>query len=76
MIKTFISKTSDDADSVCSAEAALLWKRACVGARLARDAGNSVYQAHRGDAIAGKPCSHTNSASTSIDVSDGNGACP
>ncbi|KAB0474392.1 hypothetical protein F7R12_16405 [Pseudomonas tolaasii] len=28
---------------------------AFVGAGLARDAGASVYQLHRGDAIAGKP---------------------
>ncbi|TLG90816.1 hypothetical protein FEM54_15910 [Pseudomonas edaphica] len=39
---------------------ALLRTRLCgqfdyVGAGLARDAGASVYQLHRGDAIAGKP---------------------
>ncbi|AUO48331.1 hypothetical protein C1C98_24215 [Pseudomonas ogarae] len=29
-----------------------------VGARLARDGIASVHQLHRGDCIAGKPCSH------------------
>ncbi|AEA70076.1 Hypothetical protein PSEBR_m1156 [Pseudomonas brassicacearum subsp. brassicacearum NFM421] len=32
--------------------------------RLARDIGNSVYQSNRGDAIAGKPCSHRTSSHT------------
>ena len=32
-----------------------------MGAGLARDAGNSVYQVNRGDAIAEKPSSHTSS---------------
>ncbi|MRU50512.1 hypothetical protein FIV37_09395 [Pseudomonas gessardii] len=33
----------------------LMWELACVGAGLARDAGTSVIQLDRGDAIAGKP---------------------
>ncbi|OPG74210.1 hypothetical protein B1219_03825 [Pseudomonas ogarae] len=41
-----------------------MWEQGSVGARLARDAGNSVHQANRGDAIAGKPCSHTRPAPT------------
>jgi alginate biosynthesis protein AlgK len=32
-----------------------MWELAFVGAGLARDAGASVFQLNRGDAIAGKP---------------------
>ena len=35
--------------------AQIICVRACVGAGLARGASTVVYQAHRGDAIAGKP---------------------
>jgi len=36
-----------------------MWESAFVGAGLARDAGASICQEHRGDAIAGKPGSYT-----------------
>ena len=40
-----------------------------VGAWLASDAGDSVYQLNRGDAIAGKPDSHSGEAMYLIDRS-------